>query len=237
MYFSTTGIFLRTTKYKDNILIANIFTREYGLVSLMVRKTAKKPLLTQPLTIVDLVYEMKKNNTIGFIKECSINYVYKDILFNNRKLNIILILSELMRKLLNEENVEMFDFITESLKWLDNNKNTFDNFINYFLIKFCNISGIAPEYYGKNKNLEKAEHLNIKDGVFRRHSFDENDDNKVKWEYGNEIFKLSKLEYHELSNFKSVGKSEVFEILIKYISAHLYDLKNLKSIEIVKELN
>ena len=164
MYFNTTGIFLRTTKYKDNILIANIFTREYGLVSLMVRKTAKKPLLTQPLTIVDLVYEMKKNNTIGFIKECSINYVYKDILFNNRKLNIILILSELMRKLLKEENVEMFDFITESLKWLDNNKNTFDNFINYFLIKFCNISGIAPEYYGKNKNLEKAEHLNIKTG-------------------------------------------------------------------------
>ena len=130
----------------------------------MVRKTAKKPLLTQPLTIVDLVYEMKKNNTIGFIKECSINYVYKDILFNNRKLNIILILSELMRKLLKEENVEMFDFIAESLKWLDNNKNTFDNFINYFLIKFCNISGIAPEYYGKNKNLEKAEHLIIKDG-------------------------------------------------------------------------
>ena len=165
MYFHTPGIFLRTTKYKDNILIANIFTREYGLVSLMVRKTAKKPLLTQPLTIVDLVYEMKKNNTIGFIKECSINYVYKDILFNNRKLNIILILSELMRKLLKEENVEMFDFIAESLKWLDNNKNTFDNFINYFLIKFCNISGIAPEYYGKNKNLEKAEHLIIKDGV------------------------------------------------------------------------
>ena len=124
MYFSTTGIFLRTTKYKDNILIANIFTREYGLVSLMVRRTTKKPLLTQPLTIVDLVYEMKKNNTIGFIKECSINYVYKDILFNNRKLNIVLILSELMRKLLKEESVEMFDFIAESLKWLDNNKNT-----------------------------------------------------------------------------------------------------------------
>ena len=93
MYFNTTGIFLRTTKYKDNILIANIFTREYGLVSLMVRKSAKKPLLTQPLTIVDLVYEVKKNNTIGFIKECSINYVYKDILFNNRKLNIVLILT------------------------------------------------------------------------------------------------------------------------------------------------
>ena len=69
MLQKTLGIVLHTLKYKDTSLIADIYTEVAGRASFMVsiprsRKAAVKPVLFQPLALVELEADFRPNATI-----------------------------------------------------------------------------------------------------------------------------------------------------------------------------
>ena len=74
MLQKTLGIVLHTLKYKDTSLIADIYTEVAGRASFMVsitrsRKAAVKPVLFQPLALVELEADFRPNATIYKVKE------------------------------------------------------------------------------------------------------------------------------------------------------------------------
>ena len=81
MLQKTLGIVLHTLKYKDTSLIADIYTEVAGRASFMVsiprsRKAAVKPVLFQPLALVELEADFRPNATIYKVKEAKSLYPF-----------------------------------------------------------------------------------------------------------------------------------------------------------------
>ena len=81
MLQKTQGIVLHTLKYKDTSLIADIYTEVAGRASFMVsiprsRKAAVKPVLFQPLALVELEADFRPNATIYKVKEAKSLYPF-----------------------------------------------------------------------------------------------------------------------------------------------------------------
>ena len=82
MLQKTLGIVLHTLKYKDTSLIADIYTEVAGRASFMVsiprsRKAAVKPVLFQPLALVELEADFRPNATIYKVKEAEVSLSFR----------------------------------------------------------------------------------------------------------------------------------------------------------------
>ena len=96
MFNSTKGIVLRTYPFRENQCISKVFTREFGTLSFIVKKTKNQVILSQPLNVVELTFQNSKNKTLFFAKEVYICLPYENILFNNKKLTICIVLCEIL---------------------------------------------------------------------------------------------------------------------------------------------
>lgn len=95
MLQKTLGIVLHTLKYKDTSLIADIYTEVAGRASFMVsiprsRKAAVKPVLFQPLALVELEADFRPNATIYKVKEAKSLYPFATLPYDPYKSAIAL---------------------------------------------------------------------------------------------------------------------------------------------------
>ena len=108
MLQKTLGIVLHTLKYKDTSLIADIYTEVAGRASFMVsiprsRKAAVKPVLFQPLALVELEADFRPNATIYKVKEAKSLYPFATLPYDPYKSAIALFLSEFLYRAVREE--------------------------------------------------------------------------------------------------------------------------------------
>jgi len=235
MFETTKGIVLRTYPFRENQYISKIFTREFGLLSFIVKKTKNQVILSQPLNVVDITFQNSKNKTLFFAKEAYVCLPYENLLFNNKKLTICIVLCEVLSKCLQEKNIELFDFVTTSFDWLNKTEQKYNGFNSLFLIKLCQLHGIWP-YINYKKNCDAGQ-LDIIQGVFITDVVDAK--TVIPQKESKEIYKLSILEFTQLNTYDLSEElnSSIFNFIITYISEHLTSLKSLKSIRVIKELN
>ena len=152
MLQKTRGIVLNYLRYRETSIIVRMYTEEFGLQSYIengvrTSKGKNKMALFQPLTILDLVVYFKKDGGIQRISETKIAYPYHGIPFDIGKSSIALFISEILGKTLKEEtgNPALFQFLVESLEWLDEAKAGYENFHLWFLLRLSGYLGFAPE--------------------------------------------------------------------------------------------
>ncbi len=241
MFITTGGVVLKSYPFKDGSYIVKVFTSKSGLLSFFVKKTKKKSIVYQPLTILEITYRKKENSSLFYIKDSHMLYAYQNLLFNSEKIQIAIILSEVLQKCLGDRNTALYQFIVDSFKWLDLAKEDYSEFSNLFLIKFCEIAGLKP--YGA---LDFKEHpnqqLDLQRGLFISSNLHSSELQKPKYlvpvKESLEIFKLSQLDFKNLKT-RTISKrlnDSIFDYLLKYISIHLTDLQSIKSIKILKEM-
>ena len=237
MYVDDQGIVLRIYPFKDNKTIGKIYTKESGLVSFIIKKTKTQIILSQPLTIANIIYKKTKANSLYYIKETSLNYMYQSVPYDVKKLNCCLVLCEILNKCAKESNPRLYSFITESLKWLDCQVLYPTGFDSLFLIKFCELIGISPF------NVEGTNHdyvqLNLNEGIFIENTgIDKRGEGLVPTYESLELLKLASMKYANLHDYKITYElnEKLFNYLVLYISKHLVDIHNLKSIKILKEI-
>ena len=165
MFVTTQGIVLRSYPFKDNRHITKVFTSDDGLLSFIIKKTKKQIILSQPFTIAEITYKKQKNTTLFHVKDVHVDYVYRDLLFNNEKIQLLIILAEILQKCLNAKNMELYNLIILAFKWLDQADQNYSGFNNLFLIKFCQIAGIAP-YAKFDAPSTIDQQLDMKSGLF-----------------------------------------------------------------------
>ena len=235
MFNITKGIVLRSYPFRENQCISKVFTREFGTLSFIVKKTKNQVILSQPLNVVELTFQNSKNKTLFFAKEAYICLPYENILFNNKKLTICIVLCEILSKCLEEKNIELFDFVTTSFDWLNKTKENYSGFNSLFLIKLCQLHGIWPNIDGGDGDVPVQ--LDIIQGVFITNKLESK--TIIPQKESNEIYKLSILEFDQLNtyNLSEELNNSIFDFIIIYISEHLTSLKGLKSIRVIKELN
>ena len=165
MITKTRGIVLNYIKYGDTSIICKIYTEQFGLQSYIIngiRKSKSKNIgLFQPLNILDLVVYHKKTSGLQRIKESKLDYAYKTLHLDMKKISVCFFLSEFLNRISQNDDYQKdnFDFIKDSLIVFDRLEVNYSNFHIQFLIKLSKYFGID---IGNSKHLIGE---NVKDDI------------------------------------------------------------------------
>jgi DNA repair protein RecO (recombination protein O) len=239
MLHKTKGVILHQIKYTDSGVIAQVYTRDFGRQSIMIkgmrsRKSGKHNVLFQPMFILDLIFYYRESRGIQVLKEFSVSYSPAEIYADVKKSCIAVFLAEILTSVLKEEspNFELFDYIEDSIKYLDKCDSGFANFHIAFLIGLSSFLGFEP---GTRDDPEKK-YFDLLNGTFVNmpplHSAYA--DPHVS-DILAEFFKVS---FDQMRSIPLTGslRNEVLETIIRYFSIHLPGLKKVNSLDILKEI-
>lgn len=148
----TRGIVLRTTKYGETSVIADIFTEEKGLRTFIAgnvraAKTRMPFGLFQPMRIVEFVsYYRESAQGIHRLKEMRPAQVFTGIPFDIKRGAIALFMAEVCRKCIQNEDEqrEIFDFLCHTLSHIDSTPHPLANIHLHFLVHFSELLGFFP---------------------------------------------------------------------------------------------
>jgi DNA repair protein RecO (recombination protein O) len=170
MLHKTRGIVLHTVKYSETSLIVKVYTEAFGIQSYMVKgarspKSKLRPILFQPLTLLELVAYHKERNTLQSIKEIRLAHPYQSMPFDIRKSSIALFLNEVVYRSVGEEesNPALFEFLWSSFLLLDAVEEPFMHFHLLFTIKLTKYLGFHP----RNTRTDQHCFFNLSEGTFQ----------------------------------------------------------------------
>jgi len=238
MLYTTKAIILHSVKYSDNSLIVTVLTRDFGRMACIFHKakTAKSPnrvAFLQPLNLVEItVYHNPKKN-IQNLKEIRIAKFYNTIYQSAEKTAIALFVCEVVNKSLriSEKDENLFDFIENSLIFLDKTEKNFANYHLLFLMKITKFLGFEPSANYLNYNyfdLLSGEFVAV---VPQHQHFLKNNDVFLFNSLINKEFE----QMHELS-FTRQSRNTTIENILNFYRIHIPDFSQIKSLEVLKEV-
>ena len=236
MLLKTKGIVIKQTKFSDSGVIVKIFTEERGIQSFFVRglrgkRSRSKAAMYQPLTLLDLVISYSENKSLHNIKEVTVSHAYQTVTESMIKRTLIFFIDELLHKSLKEEtqNKELFDWIHNSLVWLDLADEGTANFHLIFMMQLSMFLG----FYPKNKTDETQTVFDMQEGRFLN--------NRPVHPYyvtGEVVVLLSKIQSASFENSVNLGLNKtsrkvLLETLITYYKIHIPSFGDFKSLEVL----
>ncbi len=147
------GFVLQSVRYGDTSLIVKIFTQSSGVQSYMIkgvygRSARNKVALFQQLNRLRFVTSgQSKGKALSYLKEVELDYVYQHIPFDIKKAAILMYVGELLSKTLTgqEQNEALYQFICNSMTWLDLVDSHYANFPLYFTLELSRFLGFYPQ--------------------------------------------------------------------------------------------
>lgn len=151
MIIKTKGIIIRTKKYSESSIIADIYTEEKGLRSYIVsgvraKKTKFPPGLLQVMSLVDMVAYHRDDKSLTRIKEIRAAHVFQKLPFEVARRSVGIFMAEIARKTIreSEENQALFDYLYESFVYLDETENSVANVHLWFMLNLSAHLGFMP---------------------------------------------------------------------------------------------
>jgi len=226
MLNKTKGIVINYMKYRESSLLVTIYTAEFGISSFVengVRsaKAKHKIALFQPLTLLDLEVYHKPGKGLHRISEAKCYYPYRKIPFDIAFSSIGLFLTEVLGKVLKEEeaNPILFAFLEESFQMLDQAAGPMENFHLQFLWRLSEFLGFhAGQVQEFLTQLREA-------GV---PGMGELDPKAVQ--------ALFDSEYGQVIGINRIQRAAILKALIYYYGLHMESFGELKSLQILQEV-
>lgn len=228
MLHHTEGIVFGTLKYKESSLIVRIFTLAFGMQSYVVNgvrsaKSQGKTALYQPLTLLDMVVYYQPQRDLHRISEAKLKHAYQQLPFDPVKRAIALFLTEVFGKVLREEseNMELFHFLKNGFLVLDEQPSQVGNFHLQMLLQATLYLGFGPA------NGADLLHQLQESGVHFSVLANEQDalDRLMAEPLGTQI------------NVKYAFKKDLLEHILKFYQIHTDALREIKSLEILKNIS
>ena len=235
MQIKTRGIVLHKTKYSENSVIVNIFTREAGVQSFIVKGAYSKQrrgtmALLENLSMVEVVYDDKGQN-IKYFKEVSLHHSYQLIPFDLVRRTIFIFYNELIYKILREyrSDTSLYDFVENALLELDDEKARLSDIHLRFMVQFAHEMGIFP-----------ATNYSDYNSIF---SIDESCFVHEYFEYPNFLSREASAYLWQLMNEEDVSvlphkviRNELMYGLLRYFEEHNSQIGKIESVEILSQL-
>lgn len=228
MRYTTRGIVLHYMKYRETSIIVRIFTEMFGKQSFIVQGVrAAKPkhpiALFQPLVPLDMVIYLHKHATLQRIVEIKCHLPISSILGDLKKATIATFLTELLHKVLYEEeqNVRLFDFLLKSVARLDQLTTNYELFYLDFMLQLCTYLG-----FGCTQAAEINTQL-IRSGVASPFN-------------AQEINLLDQLLHQVAPQHINASKQSMRNVLasiVRYFQLHVDTLDTLKSLPVLQEVS
>lgn len=239
MEVKSKAIVLRTVKYGESRLIVDLLTREAGRVSVVCQLTksgrgkVKKQLL-QPMTMLDVAFDYRKNIALQHFQDLRIGQVYRSLLFDPYKLSITLFLSEFLIYATRDEtdNRQLYDFIEASLLWLDNADSGFANFHLVFMLRISLFIGFYPNL----DDYREGCWFDLREGCFTPLRPVHNDCLRPDEAARMRVIMRMSLDNMRLFRMSRSERNRCAEIILYYYRLHQSDFPELRSLDVLKEL-
>lgn len=229
MLHKTRGIALNYIRYRETSIIVKIYTEEFGIQSYIVNgvRSAKSKTnriaLFQPLTLLDLVvYHKNKEQTIHRLSEVKCILPFKSLPFDFVKSSIALFMTELLVKTLREEeaNLPLFQFLTESILYLEETKEHYENFHLQFLSKLASYLGFGAETV---REMEQQ----LSDNLYPY---------TLEPAMRESLQGFIHLPFNYSASLDRLQRSKLLDTLVFYYKIHLEGLGEIRSLEVLREL-
>lgn len=152
MLIKTRGIVLSYLRYRETSIIARVYTERLGLQSYVVNgvRKAKPPgriALFQPFTLLELVAYTSRQGGLTRLSEYRCAESYRSIPFDVQKSSVALVLSEIVGRVVQEEeeNEPLFQFLHDALLAFDQQQVGYENFALIFLLHLAAYLGFGIE--------------------------------------------------------------------------------------------
>ena len=237
MVTSTSAIVLSKIRYKDNDIIVKFFTKEYGVISFIVKggqnskKNKIKYVYFQELTILEIQFNYNSKRDLQYIKDIEIKHNYTSSHTDLVKVSVIMFLSEVLSNVITHQkrDIQLYNYIEESLIWYDINKsNTYFHMI--FLIELTRYLGFYPDILSNN-----FKYFNLEGGSYEKSKTSEYSITGDSLNLFNQILGI-KFDSNPLPTLNSKDKMEIINIILTYYKLHINNFKPIKSLEIVKNI-
>jgi DNA repair protein RecO (recombination protein O) len=226
MLNKTKGIVINYMKYRESSLLVTIYTAEFGISSYVengVRsaKAKHKIALFQPLTLLELEVYHKPGKGLHRISEAKCYYPYRRIPFDIAFSSIALFLTEVLGKVLKEEeaNPILFEFLEESFQLLDQGSGHMENFHLQFLWRLSEFLGFHAGQVGEF--LDQLREVGVP-------GMGELDPKAVQT--------LFDSHYGEAIGINRAQRASILRALIYYYGLHMESFGELKSLQILQEV-
>ncbi len=239
MIQKTRAIVLNSLKYSDSSLIVKMYTEKLGVISAMVRygkskKSRLKVNIFQSLFLLMLDIDYKQNKNIQHCKEINLDVIVDEIPYDTVKSGIAMFLSEMLSRLLQEEeaNADLFTFLHNSIQLLDKIHTGTANFHLIFLYKLSKYLGIYPvDNYSDNLCC-----FDLSKGCYSECKYD----NKLilDKDISKYLHIIANCDFADLDSIKISGKlrSKVLDMIVLYYKYHFPDIGTIKSLDILKQV-
>lgn len=235
MLHTTRGIVLRTIRYNDKAVIANIYTELFGLQGYLINTGKnKKSALLQPLTCLEITVEHKATKSLQRIKEVRCYPQFTDIPYNTSKSSLSIFIAEVIYRSVKEEesNIPLFEFLHSGVLLLDREQNSCSNFHLAFLVELTNFLGFFPG----NEYSEKENYFDLEEGIF--FSGKPIHANFISGETARcfaQLMQRSLYEHATVTIHKSHRKELLFA-LMNYYRLHLQGMSEVRSHKVLEEV-
>ncbi len=231
------AIVISKIRYRDDDLIAKCFTKQKGLVSYLIRGALKsgkgksKAVYFQLLSQLQIEENYRSNQTLQYISEVKLDYIYKSIHTNVFKVSIAMFLAEVLSTVLNEEeqNLELYEYLEVTFRWLDY-QDEYSNFHLLFLLNLTQYLGFYPENTNKD-----APYFNLSNGLFettKSNMYSVSGENLIL------LKQLLGINFDKLNTIKisSKQRQSFLAMLLLYFELHLGSFKKPKSLQVFNQV-
>lgn len=239
MLLKTRAIVLNSLKYGESQYIVDLFTETNGRLSVMLNmprssRSRLRPSMFQPLTLLSVVLDIRPSRRLQRIKEASVAYPFVSIPFDARKLSIAMFVAEFTSYATNSEqqNVPLFAFVENSVRWLDACTDGFANFHVVYMLHLTRFVGFFP-------NLDDGidnPFFDMRDGCFVRNAPlhadflgpDEAGKIRLLMRFSYATMRLLELSRNE--------RGRIVEVILAYYRLHQPAFPEMKSLPVLKSL-
>jgi len=239
MQTETRAIVLRVLKYGERKLIVDLLTREGSRVSCVATLSAgksggmKKSVLGL-LNIVDAAIDVRPNRQLQKLQSARIGIPYADIPFDARKMSIALFLAEFLYHSTRDEqhNTALYDFVQNSLLWLDASNVSFANFHLVFMMHVSRFVG----FYPNANDYHAGDVFDLRAAAFAATPPQHSD--YLSAADAARVNTLLRMQYATMHLFRMSHeeRNHIAEIILQYYRLHVPSFPELRSFDVLKTL-
>lgn len=232
-------IVLRSFMFGDSKMMADVLSREEGRLSCVVRVGSGKRArgqrqLFQPLSILELAVEQKSPTQLPQVREAHVGVAFSSIPFDPYKLSVSMFLAEFLSMVTRcgGEDAVLYDYVHESVRWLDGVSDGFSNFHLVFMMRVSRFAGFLP-------NLDDYREgccFDLQSGCFvgwmpaQRGVLSAEDTRK--------LCLLMRMSYENMRFFRMshTERNRCLDVILEFYRLHVPDFRELKSLPVLREL-
>lgn len=218
-------------------MIVDLFTRSDGRQSFIVPipKSAKskvKKQYFQSLTLLEITWDMRPKVQLQKLHDVRVLTPYSTIPFDPDKLTITLFLGEFLYHALKGEQQDevLFDYMVNSLEWLDGCSGAFVNFHLVFLMRLSRFLGFYPNL----EEYEEGDYFDLRQSCFCSEL-------PVHCDYlepldAGRLIQMMRMDFPTMYLFQLShrDRNRLLDVAIKYYRLHLPNFPELKSLAVLQ---